>query len=470
MNYLCNKRIKLYHREIKMDSLENLCLNLVVEKFSLFHSAFSKSADLNLQHNFEFLQRAYSLKLATELHKRSLFKDEYFDFIFNEYVEFLDGKWLSDPYSSYYQVSRNCRIPIAKVFSRLPNLKTMVCLKTCDDKILENVAKFCHKIVKIDIRNSDVTNKGIKYLCKVENGKVPCPKIKHLLIENTQVTNEGLTCLIKNLPVLETIDSANVFEIIYSLYKDGFIRDYNFVDIDMLKLDKIELNADLFKVCFTVCPRLKSFACCIFTEGQLDAITNDLNRLHLKFVKKGRNINVNPFLESKGSKLSSLSIYNVTMSISILAKCCPKLKKLCISHVTFLDDDVNSSSNFNCLVECNFKHFNDDESPLNKAISSLLSSENLQSISFSFCFMSSTMKYLILNCCKNNKIKIVSFECIIVEGQFMMEILRNCSTLTHLNINVCDLLGYKRPLYELAERLPNKPIITPLHRVHTRLT
>lgn len=117
----------------KMYSLEKLCLDLIVQNFERFYYAFTVSKDECVQRHFQFLQRRFSVQLATGLCIKETLKEEYFKLLINEHLNLLFGAWFKN---SQCLNSTEC------VFRRLHNL-TRICFKNCGDEILENVAKFC---------------------------------------------------------------------------------------------------------------------------------------------------------------------------------------------------------------------------------------------------------------------------------------------------------------------------------------
>lgn len=110
-----------------MYSLQKLCFDIIVEKFERFCFTFTVTKDENLRRCFEFLHRKFFVHIASQLasnRKRRLmnidylkFSDElsrdweliekFFDFLINEHLTLLDGKW-------------DGKIPM-DLFCRLPN-------------------------------------------------------------------------------------------------------------------------------------------------------------------------------------------------------------------------------------------------------------------------------------------------------------------------------------------------------------
>lgn len=124
------------------------------------------------------------------------------------------------------------------LFCRLSNLtKIRHGGRLINDKIMECLANCCPKIVEIDARDSYVTNKGIKYLCKRKNGKLPCPELKNIFIEPaSSVTDRGAKYLISHLPSLEIFDYKNVPMVLHSIHERNLrkykeIQTYNLTEL-----------------------------------------------------------------------------------------------------------------------------------------------------------------------------------------------------------------------------------------------
>ena len=444
----------LFALNTNMSSLEKSCLDLIVQKFERFYYAFIISKDANLNRNFEFLQRRYSVRLATTLYENKKLKEEYFDLLINEHLNFLDGKWFKN--SRYLNSMED-------IFHRLPNLQR-ICFSSCGDDILENVARFCPKIVEIDVRHSSVTDNGVDYLCKNENGTLPCPELKNLFVWPSRVTGRGAGSLIRNLLSLEKVDYTvplvlqHIHEENLSLFNK--VHYYNLVELNLLRFNGLISYPDMLKTCLTVCPKLESFACCISNKEQLNLFSNiRLKKLHLQFSTTESSINIDNFLKLNGNSLTYLKISDCVMSVSGLAVYCPVLKEFFAHRVKFTDDDNLPPPIFSSLIECTFSHI--DPSAGKEVCLFISSSPVLESISFTYCILSREVQIRILMWCKNPSASKIEFWCLDLELYFLRDILLNCPSLKEISLTECsvDVHNTKEILQNIAKSLPNKPKI-----------
>lgn len=447
-------------------SLEKLCLNFIVREFERFCFAFTVSEDETLQQNFKALQRRFSVKLAKSLHEDSYLREEYFGLLINEHLDFLDGEWLEylDFLDSKW-LENCCYLNPMENISCLKNL-TQICFRYCGkDEVLENVAKFCPKIIEIDVRNSDVTDNGVKYLCKTKNGTVPCPEIRNILIEKSCITDIGAKCLIRKLPLLEKIDYQNVPVLIHSIYEENAptfqnVHSYNIVKIDLLGFQNLPYYTEVLKTCLNVCPKLKSIACPITEKKQLDLFSNiHLKKLYFIMWDISPKINLDSFVKMNGCNLTSLHIKNCKISISVLGKHCRVLKEFIIHDVNFTDEDDKIEIIFPCLNVCYFSKTRPSDT---KGFCLLLSSSpKLESVSLFNCKLSLEMKNQILRLCKNPCMKKFEFDQLQLEMKFVRDILLSCPSLKEMCLNDCffDVDETKIIVYILSKSLPNKPFI-----------
>lgn len=440
-------------------SLEEICLEVIVEEFERIHFVFRVTNNEAHLRNFEFLRRKFSSELVSKLSNKRKMKDDYMEFLINKYVKYLHNDFF-----------KNSSCPVKDTFCHLSNLTEVFFGGYCSDEILENIAKFCPKLVLIDATFSPVTDIGVTYLCKDVYGKVPCPELKILGIRCTRVTDEGVKYLLQNLPSLEILDWTDVPKILCFLYEASLLKftkvenvySYNLIELNLLSLYYRDRYTDLLKICLTVCPKLKSVACCITDKEQLTLFNNtSLEKLKLRFLKSAPNTDISNFLRSNGSNLVYLNIFKCTMSISYLTVSCPKLKELHMKDVTFLDDDDEDDSQpvFDCLFKCVFNNIKDDSTAIKAICFILLSSPKLEVISFRFCILSIYSRTRILNWCENHPLKVITFEGV-AEMSFVTDILLRCRFLLSLYLISCQFSDHdEKELKNLIETLPNKPRI-----------
>lgn len=459
----------------KMFSLQNLCLDLIVQTFERFYFAFTVSKDENLQRNFEFLKRRFSVQVAVNLYEIEDLKDSHIEFLINEHLHFLCGEWLKN---SRYLNS------VEDIFRRLPNL-TKIRFDECGDEILENIARFCPKIVEIDLRFSNITDNGIENFVKSQNGMVPCPELKKMYIFPSDVTNIGIQYLIRNLPSLECNDfTSRVPSLLHSIHKEnlhesGKVQTYNLTELTFLEEhmlsdgDSLVNFTDVIKTCLTVCPKLQYLNFYLTDKEQLNLFKNiNLKRLHLACAldpSLDRSTNVDNFLKLNGCNLTCLKFENCTVSVSTFAAHCPALEELSVTRVIFTDDDDDDDHlkpHFASLTSCDFQEM---EPTSYKAICFILSSSpKLEFISFKACILSLELKAGILLWCENASAKKILFAYIsmIREIKFLRDILLNCPSLKEMVLidfthsPKREKVKTKMTLKNLANSLDNKPEIT----------
>lgn len=437
-----------------MSSLEKLCIDFIVRNFDLFYYAFSSSKDRNLQRNFEFLKRRFSEQLANALYENKNLKEEYFEFLINEHLNFIDGKWFRN--SSYVN-------SMDRIFCRLPNLERVL-FSTCGDEILEYIAQYCPKIIEIDVRHSNVTDTGIEYLCKIKNGMVPCPEIKSIFAWPSRVTSRGAERLVRSLPSLEKID-YNVPLLVHRIHEEnlsrfGKVHFYNLVELNLLRFKRLPIYSDILRTCLAVCPKLQSFSCYVSNKEELALFNSrQFKKLHLQFSTADPSINIDDFLKKNGWNLTYLKISSCAMSVSVLAMHCPVIKEFYAHRVNFVDNNYNFKPVFPSLTECTFS---DIEPSAGNAVCLFISSSPvLRSISFTYCTLSHELQSQILLWCKNPSAKKIEFWCLDLELDFLRNILLSCPSLKDMAVTECsvDVPDTKEILHRLARSLPNKPKI-----------
>lgn len=355
--------------------------------------------------------------------------------------------------------------PWQDTLSYFPNLKSFkfhskYCDTKCENLIFKQVAIFCPYIEDIDMVFSSVSSEGVRYLCKNENGESLCKRLKKLNIAGTLLTYDDVAYLLKYLPSLENIYYPNLHFVLYEMHKNDLssldkVMTYNINEIDLSECAFHTSYVDIRKVCLSVCPYLKSLACCLLENDKLNFLPKlpDLVQFSICNVSFSE-INIDKLLRCLCGQLTSLTIGNCTVSLSVLSESCPRLKELNLDRVHFLLDN-DSNPRFNSLSSVTFEYCNVSKNI--KAISLVVtSSEKLESLTFIGCNLSSSeIKESILKCCEMYSIQILYFRDSVIEKDFVKELLLNCHTLSHLNIDDC-LKKYKHELLKFAENLPNK--------------
>lgn len=360
---------------------------------------------------------------------------------------------LKSPGDSLYYVRKYKKIelPWEEIICYLSNLKYLFCGISCEEILLKNVAQFCPNIEEIHAKNC-VSFKSVRYFCRNGKGEFPCSKLKKLCINMNAIWMEDVFYLLKNLPNLEVIDYPTLPIALYQLHKNDLssldkVPPYNFIKLDITKKNFCD---EILKVCFTVCPYLKYLTWCLYRKDELSLFPN-ICCLEVLSIQNNSNeeINIDEFLNTKCSTLTSLEARSFTVSVSILAKSCPQLQNLKLKYCHFiLNESSKSMFDSSCITFENLYSFED------------LRATNLKSIAFLGCnLLSSEIKAFILKCCKQCPIKEVSFCESNIEKEFIKELLLN-GILTYLNIQMCfEDKEDEEEILEYAKSLPNKPEI-----------
>lgn len=310
------------------------------------------------------------------------------------------------------------------------------------------------------MRFSRVSSEGVRYLCKNENGEPLCKRLKKLDIVGTDIVCDDVAYLLKNLPSLENICYPYLHFVLYLMHKNDLssldkVMPYNINAIDLSECAFGTSYVDIRKVCLSVCPYLKSLACCLIENDDFDFLPQlpDLVEFSICNVSFSE-INVDKLFRRLCGQLTSLTISFCTVSLSVLSESCPHLRELSLDRIHLLLDD-DSKPRFNSLFSLKFEYCIVSKNI--KAISSLVtSSEKLESLTFIGCNLSSSeIKASILKCCEMYPIQILYFRDCVIEKDFVEELLLNCYTLSCLNIGDC-LKKYEYELLRFAENLPNK--------------
>lgn len=394
----------IFHKR-NMPFLVNLCFKIIICEFARFYFAFKKTNNATLKHHLNFLQRNYSLEIATRLYEIKKLYSEYLEFLLNANLKQLNCHWLND-------LNEN-------TLKRLPNLTKISFLWKCQDEHLKIIANHCPQLLELNVKSSHVTDKGIEYLCQ-------SLQLETLFVNFSEVTEKGIKYLIQNLPSLQKVDlNSTIPQLLYTLHIEDWTeaRKYNLTSLNFGVASSSPNFINIFKICLAVCPKLKSLEwCLISSQQQLDLFKNlQLEDLDLHIV--GQIINTTIFFKNNGFHLSYLRIENCIMSMSDLTISCPKLHSLWITNVTFIDNAPQLI--FKCLVKCNMFYYTDDNASTQTIHSILLCSPKLEYIGFTCCNLTRETKTHILQCCENRILKKIFFNYSNVDYLFIANILEN---------------------------------------------
>ena len=426
----------------KVQSLEDLCLKSIVKEFDRFYLAFATTSnDGYWNRHFEFLQRRYSYKLALELSSNWNLKSEYCEIVINRHLGNICDEWFVN---NHYLGS------LKAILGRLPNL-TVIRSRYCGNELLQHIAELCPKIVEIDVGFSDVNDYGVSYLYKRKNGMLPCPELKIFFVQETFVTGRGVENLLRKLPSLESLEYTNLPMVLFHMrhadYKTKNPHYCNLTDLNLSNFYDLDFFAEVLESCFVICPKLKSLTCNITDEEELNSFTGShLKKLELTFLPEDRKLNMDNFLKQYGCHLTSLSISNCAVSLSLLAVHCPFLKEIIFLDVNALDEDDNSLPTLSSLTQCEFRKI---DVPVSDLVISLLSrAPNLETVAFTDGILSTEVRIEILVWCKRPSAKKIHFNSVELQMEFLKMILLNCLSLKMMTLFSCNV-DVDEPMEEL---------------------
>lgn len=356
-------------------------------------------------------------------------------------------------------------------------MKVITYNNSCSDDVLRCIAKYCPRLETLNIaRSLDVTNDGIKYFCPLKTkGKglaktVPCPLLTNIGLKDTKVHQGGIVQLLKNLPSLRKIKYSELPVLIYAMHKNDLgslaeAKTYNLTHLNLIALISFlyaHIYDDTLKICCTLCPKLKYLYFPVLKLEHLNLCSTliDIEDVALHCEEES-NIDISDFLQQKGDKLKSLSLFKGTVSLSTLSQCCPRLNCLQLVRSSILYDDADSASAFENLKELYVQDMDLSDSGNNKGISHILrSSPLLEDLSFAYLFditFTPEMKRDILGSCKQGTLKHIAFG-FTIDDDFLNRILASCSTLDTLNYYDCyPSREQEADLYRIAATVPNRP-------------
>ncbi|GIY80687.1 uncharacterized protein CDAR_283791 [Caerostris darwini] len=403
---------------------------------------------------FKVLQKFYSQPLLKLMFDYMLLKNEHLKFLINRYTHELNIGYLINCDSSAIEerlqeigsVILTFEMTVIKKFNcdnflrHLSKIQVLQLYDTiCSDKSMAIISKNCTELKSLDICNcSRVTDKGMETLCSSQ------PPLEYLNVEHTSVTYKGVSLVLKNIPSLTTLHFDNVPRAIFEatglndtsgISNSMVFNLSNLVILNNPMRPENHLTA-ILNACTVSCPHIQNlFVSEIITETQMQLISTFKK---LKIVSLQCSTIVNPalcidnFLQVRGNQLTSLSLTSFSLSVKLLARCCPNLENLSLQYPSFEDvDGFDFSSNTGLSFEY-LKMFNLQNVSLemNKdQISFIISSSpNLQELHVVYCHFSDDIRDIILHYPK--KLTLLNFSNTVVSAEFIEEVIK-----THNNLD-----------------------------------
>ncbi|KAF8767383.1 uncharacterized protein LOC129967108 [Argiope bruennichi] len=443
--------------DLQTQSLQTFCLKCIASNFDRFFTLFYSSSNERFRNIYILLQKVYGVHLLKMVSEEFNLRDEYLKFLVNKYSHKLNLIYLFNCDSSAIEERLQEIGSIVKSFE-MPGIKKFNCdhfLKYLSkvqvlqlantifsDNSMAIIAKNCPELKSLDVYQcSRVSDKGLEILCEAP------PPLENLNVEHTSVTYRGVALVLKKIPSLTKLFFDNVPRAIFEatgLNETSGISNYIVLNLNNLVILNNPMRPEnhlttILNVCTVSCPYVQNLIVSeIITEEQLDLISTFEN-LVIVSLQCSTIVNpklcINNFLEIRGSKLTSLSLTSFSLSVKLLASCCPNLESLGLQYPSFEDtDDICSSSTdlgFSRLRIFNLQNasLEMNESQISFIISS---SPNLEELHMVYCFFSEEMKEIILQYPK--KLTLLNLNNTIVSADFVEEIIRVHNDLERLEL------------------------------------
>ena len=343
------------------------------------------------------------------------------------------------------QISSQCLNQIVQNLTCLTYLNLSHCLKCCDS-VLENIAKYCPNLEKLDIEKCyDVTDHGIQALLKPSASSVKPSKISHLNVSSTSVTTKSLSTLLIGLPLLLSLSFARLLGTREFSMADCSSIEQKFVQFQLQHLDMLDTQFfcnQMEQVDFILqsCPNLKGLKLSVnmpCDEANLCGYPD------VFFIKSAKHLTalesfhmsalqgsyfqsqpfalrhfefelINNFLKEIGHQLESLHLaYVKNLKISTLCFDCSSLKHLTLSRCQLVQPF------FPCL-----------ETPTKLSDFCLLRYIDLESVDFKpEISLDLKQKFLYQQLTSHSNLLRLSLQSVPIAEEYLMKILRSTSGL-----------------------------------------
>lgn len=297
------------------------------------------------------------------------------------------------------------------------------------DKSLAIISENCRELKRLDLFGCEkVSDKGLKLLCQKE------PPLESLNVEYTSVSYKGVAMILKSIPSISKLQFDNMPR---AIFEAKGLNDILGVSNDMIfKLTNLTvLNNPLrpenhlttiLDVCTESCPQTKDLVVSeIITEVQLQLISHfeNLETVHLQCSTiVSPKLCIDNFLGIRGDKLRVLSVTSFSLSVEVLASCCPNLECLTLQYPSF-QEVKNTELSFPCLKMFNLQNVSLDSSENQTSATCIISSSpNLQELHIVYCQFSEELREVILNSPK--QLIMLNFSSTPVCTEFIEEILQ----------------------------------------------
>ena len=241
----------------------------------------------------------------------------------------------------------------------MPRLIALEIGNAADDNILRQVGLTCSRLKKLSIAGSEVTDKGINWLCGQDKDSQLCNSLSSLSIMGSiTVTEEGLKKCWTSFPNLFhfQVQESHLWQLLKSIERSRQYQKYK-IPIKQLELTVGSARHDYLTPAALVFPWLEELTLWSFEPENMSAFKTfknwaqfgKLNTLRLNNVAY---CDLGAIIEKVGCQLKLIDLDNFSneeipstfVDVLKLAQCCPNLTDLSLT-MAYLDFSLKFDSN-----------------------------------------------------------------------------------------------------------------------------
>lgn len=297
------------------------------------------------------------------------------------------------------------------------------------DKSVAIISENCRELKILDLFGCEkVSDKGLNLLCQKE------PPLESLNVEYTSVSYKGVAMILKTIPSISKLQFDNmpraIFEAkglndVLGVSNDRIFKLTNLTVLNNPMRPENHLTT-ILDVCTVCCPQTKDLVVSeILTDAQLRLTSHfeHLETVHLQCSTiVSPKLGVDNFLGIRGEGLRVLSLTSFSLSVEVLARCCPNLECLTLQYPEF-QEVRDTELSFPLLKMFNLQNVSLDSSENQTSATCIISSSpNLQELHIVYCQCLEELREVILNSPK--KLVMLNFSSTPVCTEFIEEILQ----------------------------------------------
>ncbi|KAG8199554.1 hypothetical protein JTE90_009395 [Oedothorax gibbosus] len=442
--------------EYQTENLQTNCLKCIAFNYDKFHIVFNSATFDYFRTTIKAIQKLYSHRILRMLAEQNKLKDEHLKFLINKYTKQLNLQYLASCEFSTIdeRLQEIGSVVTAFSLSAIPKfyfsdcfLKHLTRIQVLElpntnttDKSLEIISENCGELKSLDVFGCEkVSDKGLKFLCQKK------PPLESLNVEHTSVSYKGVAMILQRISTISKLQFDNMPR---AIFEAKGLNDIMGIDNGLIfKLNNLTvLNnpmrpenhlTSILEVCVESCPDIKDLVVSEIITPEQTQLISQFENLETAYLQCSTivspKLGINGFLGICGGKLRVLSLTSFSLSVEVLASCCPNLECITIQYPSFHEVN-NPELSFPCLKMLNLQNVSLDSSENQISATSIISSSpNLQELHIVHCQFSEVMREVILNCPK--KLLILNFSNTPVATEFLEEILHIHTDLVKLVLN-----------------------------------